>query len=174
MKVIFLDIDGVLNNEVFVNSFWAICRQVDLKRDDAKALRKIVMADKYGTHFCPTACNMLEYLIKETNAKIVISSSWRSSGLQYMQDMWRERCLAGEVIDITPDAARFNENGLWTTKERGYEIQEWLDKNPVEQYVIIDDDKDMLPHQMQNFIQTDYVYGLSLDNVERAIKILNQ
>ena len=24
-RVVFLDIDGVLNNEIFINAFWAIC-----------------------------------------------------------------------------------------------------------------------------------------------------
>lgn len=155
MKVIFLDIDGVLN----------IIPQG---------------RDQYGAVFHPHLVENLKTVIDSTGAKIVISSTWRMSGLSVMQEMWSVRNLPGEVIAVTP-------NHMWktgSTLQRGKEIQEWLDLNPVENYVIIDDDDDMEPHQLQNFIQTsgnldhpdcvDIGYGLTKICSERAIKILNQ
>lgn len=163
-KIIFLDIDGVLNNEVFVNSFWEILKQLKMKRPEAKELHKIVMRDDYGNLFCPTACNMLKWLVESTEAKIVISSTWRMSGLSEMQNMWKHRGLAGEVIDITP---------VMMSRERGEEIAQWLSKNEHEEYVILDDDADMLEEQKNNFVQQDFRYGLTFDDTLKAIRILN-
>lgn len=139
MKIIALDIDGVLN----------ICMQE---------------RDGYGSLFHPHFEDNLRAIIEATGAKIVISSSWRHSGLIAMQEMWKHRGLAGEVVDITPICrqpdykfvedrdfhAQFVERG-----ERGREIQEWLDKHPeVTSYVILDDDNDVLPHQKERFVRT--------------------
>ena len=58
-KVIFLDIDGVLN----------IIPQG---------------RDQYGSLFHPQFEDNLQYLIEQTKADIVISSTWRYSGLKVM------------------------------------------------------------------------------------------
>jgi len=157
-KIIFLDIDGVLN---VIPKKW----------------------DKYGGQFHKEFENNLKYLIKKTNAKIVISSSWRIDGLQVMQNMWIDRKLPGEVIDITP-ISRFMEKDEKDGFNRGYEIKHWLDKNPTKNYVIIDDDIDMLPEQLNNFVKTsdniehddciDIGYGLTKKCTEQAILILNK
>lgn len=154
-KIIFLDIDGVLN--VMSQEF-----------------------DDYGQLFNPIFVNNLAYIIEKTNAKLVISSTWRYSGRKRMVDMWRHRNLPGEVIDVTPDLG-FNDNIV-----RGDEIKAWLDKNidMVETYCIIDDDEDMLPEQMNNFVKTsgnsdhpdcdDIGYGLTKICSEKVIEILNK
>lgn len=64
MKVIFLDIDGVLN--VYPQGF-----------------------DEYGSKFHPHFVENLKCLIEKTEAKILISSTWRFSGLKVMQEMWK-------------------------------------------------------------------------------------
>ncbi len=59
---------------------------------------------------------------------------------------------------------------------RGVEIDNWINWNTGDEefrYVILDDDSDMLLSQKDNFIQTDSLKGLSKDDVEKAIKILN-
>ena len=62
--------------------------------------------------------------------------------------------------------------------QRGEEIQMWMDKelekNEIESYVILDDDRDMLPEQMDNFILINGQYGLSDIDVFKAIEILNK
>jgi len=176
MKVIFLDIDGVLNVEVYIVAFWDICKRINLARPEANLLRLESIRDDYGNLFCPMATNRLAWIISATEAKIVISSTWRMSGLTTMQDMWKHRELAGEVIDITPvNRNRVNDLSFNERNERGHEIKQWLTAHPeVEQYVIFDDDDDMLPEQLDNFIQTDEVYGITLKDAEKAIKILTQ
>lgn len=101
-----------------------------------------------------------------------------------MKDMWLKRNLPGEVIDITPYCARIQVDESYESVERGYEIEEWLNKHPeVENYVILDDDDDMLDSQLNNFVRTsgnsdhpdkiDIGYGLTKICTDKAIKILN-
>ena len=163
MKVIFLDIDGVLN--VYPQG-----------------------RDEFGSLFHKHFEDNLKLVIEKTNAKIVISSTWRYSGLKVMKDMWKQRNLPGEVIDITPDCAQIVNKGVvefYDLVERGHEIKEWLDNHPeVERYVIFDDDNDMLQSQRNNFVRTanntdhpdcvDIGYGLTLQCAQEAIKILNE
>lgn len=160
-KIIFLDIDGVLN--VYCSS-----------------------RDKYGCIFHQEFVDNLQHIVDETKAKIVISSSWRVDGIDVMRKMWEFRNLPSEIIDITPDLY-FTYSGPKGNDDycRGDEIQLWLDNNPeVINYVIIDDDTDMLPTQMENFVRTsknrkhpdslDIGYGLTKGCAELAIKILNK
>ena len=164
MKVIFLDIDGVLNTEVFITAIHELFKG---KNPHQK------MMDKFGHKFDPLALRFLNYIIEKTGAKIVISSSWRLSGLKRMQEMWKARNLCGEVIDITPCLMSKSKLPFDERFERGTEIKMWLDENPVESYVIIDDDNDMLPEQQDNFVMTNQFYGITLQDAEKAIKILN-
>ena len=126
----------------------------------------------------------LKRIIDETDAKIVISSSWRHSGLQKMLDMWEFRNLPGEVIGVTPDLYRFLDFEGERTMVRGDEIQAVLNIHPeITHYVILDDDTDMLKHQLGNFVQTsnninhpdciDIGYGLTKECTNKAIRILN-
>ena len=180
MKVIFLDIDGVLN---------VISQE----------------HDEYGSLFHPKFVENLKTIIDQTDAKIVISSSWRKSGLVIMQEMWKHRNLPGEVIDVTPTLKLQRGGGIqfWNDKlnkhptqqvhgysiPRGCEIDYWLRNeayhfDSVESYVILDDDIDMLLEHKDKFVQcsgnedhedcVDIGYGLTKKCTEQAIKILNK
>ena len=129
MKIIFLDIDGVLN-----------------VIPDGR--------DIFGPIFDKNFTTNLENIIISTGAKIVISSSWRFDGIEKIKSMWKFRNLPGEVIDITPDCTQLNFE-YFDQVERGHEIQDWLNRNPqVKKYVILDDDNDMLRSQISNFVRT--------------------
>ena len=172
MKVIFLDIDGVLNcQQAYINGS---CEYVDGP------------GFKYQK-FYPPSKELLNKLIEETGAKVVISSSWRKDGLHRMQEIWKAEGMSGEVIDTTP-SLYLQKNGsiqFWnepeskhpTPKTRGYsiprgcEIEYWLKdrdfyhinwseeeqdkyvtRSGIQNYVIIDDDSDMLYGQRNNFV----------------------
>ena len=103
-----------------------------------------------------------------------------------MRQMWLDRNLPGEVIDITPDAPEVVKNGLaefYDLVDRGHEIKLWLDNNTVDKYCIIDDDNDFLKEQRNNFIRTsnntdhpdcvDIGYGLTKICADKVINILN-
>ena len=58
--------------------------------------------------------------------------------------------------------------------DRGTEIQQYIDKhNDIENYVILDDDSDMLNSQIYHFVQTNFEFGLTEQQVSLAIKVLN-
>ena len=165
-KVIFLDIDGVLNTKD-----WH-CR-----------MTKDTPRDEFGYAFDPVAVANLAHIIEETSADIVISSSWKEMGLYVMQSMWKDRQLPGKVIDITPDYmsdemllnADLNDIDLDCIDIRGYEIKGWLTLHgaDVNNYVIIDDMDDILPEQESYFVQTDPEVGLTKQDAMKCIAILN-
>jgi len=154
MRIIFLDIDGVLASFDYLR----IISHLKEKNPD-----------KYGYAFDLRCVKNLQWILNECpDVKIVISSSWKFMKLHNLLDMWKIRELPGEIIDVTPDL-------LHTPIEtsRGMEIDEWLSKHPeVERYVIIDDDSDMLESQLNNFIKTNPTYGLTVEDSVKVIQIL--
>lgn len=167
-KIIFLDIDGVLN---------------------VRCEKK----DEFGCIFHENFVNNLRWIIKKTDAKIVISSTWKIIGIEKLREMWKKRNLPGEIIDITPyevDVVEKSDIEFYDFVDRGHEIQQWLDDNNeiVKNYCIIDDENDMLPSQQNNFVRTsnnmnhpDSVNGYGLNNgygltkicSKKVIRILN-
>ena len=87
--------------------------------------------------------------------------------------MWTYRQLPGTIIDCTPRHPSEYYVNLYAPIDsniRGLEIQEWIDKHNPEKYCIVDDDNDMLPHQI--FVQTNGKYGLDKDTAFEIIKHL--
>ena len=163
-KVIFLDIDGVLNTKEFHSK---------LKEDTPK--------DEFGYAFDPDAVANLAHIIEETGAEIVISSSWKFYGVPKLRKMWKIRNLPGTIIDITPNTisdemllnANLDEMELGVC--RGNEIKEWLFRHQgeVSNYVIIDDFDDLLQEQETHAVITNTLIGINREDAERAIEILN-
>ena len=124
---------------------------------------------------------MLKEIIDNTNAKIVVSSSWKvgyndvdnfietlggrrkSETIKNNGNMFQWFC--NNIYDIT------DSNGSW----RGDEIQRWIDahEEEIESYAILDDDSDMRENQLFNFVQTDGYEGITSREVKLCIKILN-
>ena len=155
MRVIFLDIDGVLNS-----SRTAVAYQQILQRD-----------------FDPVAVRMLFRLVMTTQSNLVISSVWRMDP-DYQTTIWGCMRAAGWPVAFypwlehghreTPIIDRTDTKGPM----RGNEIDRWLDAHPeVEEYLIIDDDNDMLENQQDQFIHTDHRVGLGFDNWMRIREI---
>lgn len=164
-KIIFLDIDGVLNTKWWYS-------QMD----------RNTHRDKYGYAFDPQAVANLRKIVEETGADIVISSSWKCMGLSQMEDMWKDRNLPGIIIGITPNSVSdellidADIDSMELFHIRGEEIKEWLKKHGkrVCNYVIIDDMDNMLPGQQSHFVQTNPEMGITEDDAEKAIAILNK
>jgi hypothetical protein len=168
MKVIFLDFDGVLNPTHYMMCLGKMWRESN---------GLIKSQDEFGHLFFQQNIDALNHILENTNAKIVVSSTWRMSGKKVIEDMFFERNMNlaySEFFDITPDHAQPQPSGLWLADERGAEIQAWLDAHPeVTNYVIIDDQSDMLPSQMNNFVKVNQWHGLTMQDANNAIKILN-
>jgi hypothetical protein len=164
-KIIFLDIDGVLNPQHYENALFKMWKA---------SFGEIKSHDGFGRLFFYQNVNNLERLIKETGADIVLSSSWRHKGLLKIQEMWKSRNLPGRVIDITPLETDPELLDFFDSVCRGSEIQLWINRNYYTgKYIIIDNTDDMLKSQEGQFIRTNGFFGLTNKDVERAIQLLS-
>lgn len=151
MKVIFCDVDGVLNN----------------------ARTKARSPSGY-TGVSDTLIKNLKRIVTETGAVIVLSSDWRlvcddpEHGKDYRY-LIRKLRFAGnlKITDHTADIS-------W--RLRGLEIRTYLNEHPqVTEYVVLDDlpFRDFLSNGLlANLVLTDPKEGLTDADVERAIRIL--
>lgn len=143
LKVLFLDIDGVLNSSRTA----VACKGYPLELD--------------GYHramFDDVAVGLIRGLCAKGGVSVVVSSAWR------ITHHWDAigRALDLPTMDRTP----------LLLGTRGDEIQHWLDAHPeVTQYAIVDDDSDMLPSQHFNFVKTDGRNGLMWDDFTKLCAI---
>lgn len=152
MKVIFLDIDGVLNGGNFLYS-------------------------KERPDIHPHLAAKLERIVQATSAKIIISSSWRHSLslVEWNELLTRRGVTTGEVIGTTP---KYWELAVNTDGEKQYEsaredeILEWLAANPVENFLVLDDVP--MTQLKDNAVETSITTGLTELDVTRAIEILSK
>ena len=153
-KIIFLDIDGVLNSSEFDDH----CREtygVDPVFDD------ILDAEAILT---------LRYIIDETGAEVVMSSSWREYPEAKERAVTQMKCYGVEVVDSTPI--------LQGPKEWGYrngEILAWLSEHPdVTNYLILDDIPMDHVEQARRQVLTTMQKGLLREHADKAIEILKR
>ena len=163
MKIIFPDFDGLLNTEHYQG----------LLRYQGEPWQ-----DEHGAFFDPNAVKQLRRIIDATDADIVIESSWKYLGLDAMKELWKVRNLPGRVIDITPSSVsdEYLLKNLDTTMLhcKGMEIASWLSEQAEDiRYAIIDDEYVILDSQLPHFILTNPYEGITEEQTNRAISILN-
>ena len=149
MKILFLDVDGVLNNE---------------ETENKTPIGYIGIMD--------SKVKLLSQIIENTGTKVVISSDWRlcyneeKEDYQYLIDKLQKCGI--QIFDKTPDL-------MW--QRRGLEIETWLNKHEdVESWVVLDDIyfNDFGRKQFNgHLVITDGYYGLQQTDVDKAIRILN-
>ena len=89
--------------------------------------------------FDKTLVDNLNEVIFLTGAQIVITSNWRIYlSLEELQRIFKERGVIGEIIGKT-GLGHLKSGSPIPIGNRGLEISDWLDRNPVRKYVIIDD-----------------------------------
>lgn len=111
MKVIFLDVDGVLNSDEYIKG---------TIKSNIQGIEKHVDVEKI---------KLLRQAINQTNAKVVLTSSWRLTKMA--QELIKLLITYGIYADSTP----------YIRNERGLEIKQWLaDNQNVEDFVILDDE----------------------------------
>jgi hypothetical protein len=148
MKLIFLDIDGVLVTH-------------DSMTDEG-------YCEKHHLHRFQKSCvQELNRLIKLTGAQVVISATCRKHkdwvGTQQHIEDEGVRC---DIVGRTPSLP---------DRIRGHEIQAWIDDWPyrahLESFVILDDDSDM-DYLMSQLVLTSLDGGLQSHHVTKAFQIL--
>jgi hypothetical protein len=167
MKIIFLDIDGVLNSEIYF-----IERYKNAKKGDGDPS----MLDE-------GLIKNLNDIVDKTGAEIVISSSWRASGLDECNDKLTEKGLIKKAISITPHLYfEKNKYDYSYSVPRGCEIKAWIEMNKgiinekvsKLRYAILDDDSDMLYWQRESFFWCDPYAGLTTNIAFKVIQHLNK
>ena len=144
MKVLFLDIDGVLVTPAHITEH--------LNPEDPHAT--YVGVDEWEAdreeaimpyaRFDPRAVRLLNKITQKTGAKIVVSSTWRLRGQGEITRILREQEVWAPVIGVTPSLRSHQARWLRDLRGRGNEIAAWLDEHPeVERFAILDDDQDM-------------------------------
>lgn len=172
-RIIFLDIDGVL------------------------ATGKVVRDGMWGLE--EDKMRMLDDLVRELDCEIVISSSWRKDTIEATKEFMLQEgmleSLVSRISGVTIRAYHYLVKGAAISIPRGVEIKQWLDHNVHSggnglyvlgnngtyvrrnigidyQYVILDDDSDMLLEQFGHFVRCDTSIGLTTDGIHRASQIL--
>jgi hypothetical protein len=140
-RLVFLDFDGVLNS--------------------------LQSAEQLGTRyrFAHASVSALNELLRQSQAHVVITSTWRESWTlrENAEFLERDGVVSGRVVGKTPALGQ----------ERGLEIDAWLRSAPypVMSFVILDDRDDMAMHR-NRLVQVNPQVGLIPEQAERAIELL--
>lgn len=170
MKIIFLDVDGELTYSNYQNEETA---NIDIEK-----------------------VKLLKEICEKTDAKVVISSSWRGTEnytpkiyyiLRELLSKYNIEVLGDtpylktEIIGDVPETIRLEENLDIKCKYgtgRAAEIQKWINEYEVESFVILDDEDWQWSEYgyENNWIQPTWFGegGLKREHVDKAIKILNK
>ena len=151
MKVLFLDFDGVLNTEKYIRC----CGGTGLMLDPSKLI-------------------LLRQIIDETDAKIVLSTSWR----EYWYPDAARCCETGKQIHEI-----FESCGLTILDKtpilggrRETEIYNWLVQHPeAENFAVLDDMRLDAEFMRGHFVKTSgYSRGLDKAALEETVEILRK
>lgn len=149
-RIIFLDVDGVLNSHSFPRKMF--------NEEGVRVFEEDIL-DKRAI-----AC-LKQIVNATTDAMIVLTSTWRkfpNSRARLVQQ------LAEYELFIHSDTP-------CTGKKRGDDISAWFNLHkdiPIESYIILDDDSDMNEH-LSHLIRTSfYGWGLETKHIQHAVDML--
>ena len=154
MKIIFLDIDGVLNYIGCKYKSPTGCLGID-----------------------PEKVCLLKQIVDATAAKIVLTSTWKTDWFRtsHIEDLPKDgQYMCKQLLQYGLRILDKTEDTEWS--KRGEGILNWLNNysNTVESFVIIDDESFDFEEQnlINNFVHTDFADGIQISHVQKAIEIL--
>lgn len=153
-KVIFLDVDGVINS-------------------GNNQKRNAELGYTCETMYFDSACmKNLKEIVEKADATLVLSSDWRfpterTKSICHLQNLMKKMALY--EIGITDQTGE-------ALSSRNEEINQWLQSHKqVESYVILDDVNDCFEGEnLKRLVLTDEIVGLTDSDVVKAIEILNK
>lgn len=154
-KFIFLDIDGVLNDDETTTS-----------------------APYGGTGLDDAHLIQLKHLVDTTGAKIVLSSDWRFNQVCFRDMFHQWKTAEDDWFYLTSSLMKFDLHIFDITKDRcfkrGNEIKMWLWRQiPPFSFVILDDlPLDEFTNLLPHLVHTNPEVGLTWDDVWKAQEIL--
>lgn len=175
MRVLFLDVDGVLNSERFLVEAYR-----EVRPGSSSFERQIDSA----------AVEIVNGVVERTGCEVVLSSAWRygKNGLAHervvVEKILRSRGARFRLYDSTPTyldvyiarhgrPAGFGEHDA--AINRGAEIGHWLADYAaaVGSYAIVDDYDDMGPH-LPRLVRTSPKIGITPADAERLVALLTE
>ena len=141
-KVLFLDVDGVLNNGA-----WAM----EMYEQGVRVFRDALLYEP--------SLIQLRRIVEETGAAIVVSSSWRldPEACEHLRKWLTKYGMT--ICDQTP----------YVGGERGEDITAWFKQHPGRyRYVVLDDDDDMGRH-LKHLVRTEFNTGLTVEKADECI-----
>ena len=149
---IFLDVDGVLNNENYIVKCYN-------KHHKSMSMNHVP--------FDPKCLNNLMKLVhkieKHFEVSIILSSTWRLHEVDY------------EIVNARLEEYCLSLNGKTSYIDgiRGIEIKDFLQDKNYTNFIILDDDIfDIQDYFPNNLVKTDFKTGLTKHNVKQALKII--
>ncbi len=144
MKVIFLDIDGVLNSHSFL-------------RTNTSAL------------FDPDKIKILKKVVRETEAELILHSTLKD---HFKSDMTPVTAPACELTDMLFEEGMFLIDKTDEDADPETGIRIWLEKNHVNSYCIIDDETSLFRAEAGHLAAPPKNQGLNEECAQKAIYIL--
>ena len=187
-KIIFLDCDGVINNDAMISDW--ISRHGESKESMEMFRQRYCLHNGEDGYVVPELVERLKNICNRTECKIVWSSSWRENYLKRNPDtgdfyfnyvairsLWVAKGFPVErFIDCTPCENMTH----YSYVPRGLEIQDWIDKYKDILYVgkcaILDDNEDAgygIKDEGTRFFQTSFSLGLTKDIADNVVEWLN-
>jgi hypothetical protein len=167
MKVIFLDNDGVIclsTNWGGRSKKWSKYRSEN--PESSSTLKENPVFVRFDD-FDKKAIRVLNEILNETNAEIVVSSDWKLHGtLEELGDYYESQGIIKRPIAITPNLYDFDQTaaGLfhwkgWASRSRILEIKKYLELHPEITHWVAIDDLNMSPEAnqevgLENFVLT--------------------
>jgi hypothetical protein len=141
-KILFIDVDGVLNT-----------RSAQLELGTSALLPELV--------------GLLATIVGQTNAGIVVSSTWRyrQCDMDQLMTALAGAGIDGHVIGKTP---------ILDLHARDAEIKQWLTENPTKRFAILDDDQNAGRGELaRSFFWVSSIVGFQETDVVAVVKHLN-
>jgi hypothetical protein len=148
------------------------------------------MANKIRWDLNPICQNYLGKIIEETGAKLVITSSWRMKNVEKTKELLEQKGFryCSSIVGVTIRAKNFlkPDSRLTIPMPQGIEVKHYINElvrfqsTPFREfelgvdynYVILDDNDDMLLEQANHFVCIDCITGLTEQTAQMAIEIL--
>lgn len=183
-KIVFLDIDGVLNSQLYYES-----GRNPRKNDPRDQVRNPLpmkfepvvrtereTIDSMKKDLDPVAISFLNELVAKAEASVVITSTWRMGHpIPQIRQAMTEQGFVGKILGGTPccgpDTIRGNEIHKWMKEHEDLMGCPYFEYN---QYIILDDDSDVLYWHRNNFLLVDGYVGLTPNLVYKADYILTR
>lgn len=150
-KLLFLDIDGVLNSE------------------DWLYRSGMTFSSNRLDHLDPQACRLLNDVLEQTSCGLILSSSWRyiCTPSQVQTLLHKRGCAKAQFYGHTPRLGDQDDR-------RGKEIAKWLEVTQWQGTFAIVDDGDDMGELRPRLVRTKWSTGLTRTEAQALVSLLNQ